>query len=139
VYVRYPVRNFKCPFCGERMPTQEYKGWKPWVCPGCSAELQFSEAHGSILQLCFFVVALFSLYLMGIRGWQLAVGTVLAGFVLAVIFGAPLDRILPPRLEPYKPSPWKQEKSVTLFPYKDVNSDTADEPPPTGNEPQTKA
>jgi hypothetical protein len=77
--IRYPVRNFRCPFCGAKMPTEEYKGWKPWKCPGCSAELQFSQADGFILQLCFLGLALLLLYLLGLRGWQLGVGTVLLG------------------------------------------------------------
>lgn len=28
--LQYPVRNFRCPYCGAKMPTEEYKGWKPW-------------------------------------------------------------------------------------------------------------
>ena len=135
MYIRYPQRNFECPFCGARMPTEEYKGWKPWICPGCSAQLQFSEAHGCILQLCLFAVALISLYLLGLRGWQLAVGTALTGFALAVVLGAPLDRILPRRLEPYRPLPWKQDKSVSLLPHDRVDSEEPYQPGhPTGHE-----
>jgi hypothetical protein len=106
------------------MYTEEYKGWKPWVCHGCSAELQFSAADGSILQLCFLVVALLVLYLLGVRGWHLVLGTVIGGFLAAFVFGAPLDRIMPRRLEPFRPPPWDEgPKFVTLFPHEDSNGD----------------
>ena len=108
------------------MLTEQYKGWKPWVCSGCSAELQFSESHDLTLQLCFFGIALLPLYLLGVRGWQLAVGIVLVGFALAFVLGGPLTRILPPRLEPYRPLPplpWKESNVTTLFPREHVDSD----------------
>ena len=89
------------------MPTEEYKGWKPWVCRGCSRELQFSERYGSILQLLCLGVALVSLYLLGFRGWRLALLTIVTGAVLAIVLGGPLGRILPPKLEPYRPPPWR--------------------------------
>jgi hypothetical protein len=122
------------------MPTEEYKGWKPWVCPGCSAELQFSDAYGWIVQLCFFGVALFALYLLGFRGWKLLGAAVLAAALLTVVLIGPLGRILPPGLEPYRPSPWKKDKEEdkfeTLFPHERADSDnpkqtdqSADEPP----------
>jgi len=113
------------------MPTEEYKGWQPWKCPGCSAELQFSEAHGCILQLCFFAIALLALYLFGLRGWQLAVGTILVGFGLAVMLGAPLDRILPRRLELYHPPPWKQDGFATRPPDGHVDSDNPKQQSPS--------
>ncbi|SRR5581483_149983 len=131
-HISYPVRNFRCPFCGTKMPTEEYKGWTPWKCPGCSAELQFSEAHGLILQVCFVGLALLLLYLLGLRGWELAVGAVLLGFALAVVFGAPFDRILPRRLELYRPPPWKEDKRVSLFSREHADADNckqADQPP----------
>jgi phage FluMu protein Com len=122
---RYPVRNFRCPFCGAKMRTEEYKGWKPWKCPGCSAELQFSKAHGAIVQLCFFGVALVFLYLQGFRGWQLGGITVLGGGLLALMLYGPLTKILPPRLELYRqplPPPWKAEKFTTIFPHESIDS-----------------
>jgi hypothetical protein len=132
--LQYPVRNFRCPFCGAKMYTEEYKGWKPWVCHGCSAELQFSEADGSILQLCFLVVVFVVLYLLGIRGWHLVAGTFIGGFLAAVVLGAPLDRIMPRRLEPFRPlpplptPPWKDEKYTTLFPREQIHSDNSTQP-----------
>jgi hypothetical protein len=132
------------------MRTEEYKGWKPWVCPGCSAELQFSEADGSNRQLCFIGIALLSLYLLGLRSWQLAVGGVLAGFALALMLGAPLDRIFPRRLEPFAPPPWKKNKEddkekdrfvegkfVTLFPREDSNVDKPKQADQSGDRPPT--
>ena len=132
--IQYPVRNFRCPFCGAKMYTEEYKGWKPWVCHGCSAELQFSAADGSMLQLCFLVVVFVVLYLLGIRGWHLVAGTFIGGFLAAFVLTVPLDRILPRRLEPFRPPPplptppWKNERYTTLFPRDNVDFDEGTQP-----------
>jgi hypothetical protein len=109
MFIQYPARNFKCPFCGEKMPTQEYKAWQPWNCPGCSAKLQFSEAYGWVVQLCFLGMALLLLYLLGLRGWQLAVVGVLAGSLLTLVLIGPLHRIMPPSLEAYRPPAWRRD------------------------------
>src|ERR1700751_3680733 len=115
MYIRYPTRNFRCPFCGTKMPTETYRGWEPWVCPGCSRGLQFPRAHGSVLQLFFLGVALLALYLLGFRGLQLFGAALVGGFVLTVVLAGPLYRGLPPSLEPYRPSPRKEPKFGTLF------------------------
>jgi hypothetical protein len=107
------------------MLTEEYKAWQPWKCHSCSAELQFSKTHGSLLQLCLFGVALLLLYVLGVRGWQLAVGAVVGGFLAAVVLAGPLDRIIPPRLEAYQPPPWKENRFATLFPRDGADSDDA--------------
>jgi len=73
-----------------------------------------------------FGVALLCLYSMGVVGWHLAVGTILAGLVLAVVLAGPLDRVIPPRLEPYEAPFWnqgKQEKYLRLFPDERTDSD----------------
>jgi hypothetical protein len=62
-----------------------------------------------------FGVALLFLYLLGVRGWQLVPSTILVGFGMAIVLAGPLDRIIPPPLEPYQPPAWKKEKLVTLF------------------------
>ena len=116
MYFLYPIRNFKCPFCGQRMPTETYKGWRPWTCPNCSRELQFSDTYGWIVQLVFFMAALFILYFVGLRSWALAGASVLSAFVLTVLLIGPLTRILPPRLEAYRAPPWKQETLVSVVP-----------------------
>ena len=100
--IRYPVRNFKCPSCGERMPTEQYRGGRPWVCPSCSQEWQFSKMHGTVVQLGSWVAVFVGLYAMGFRGWQLFVLGFLGGVVLTVIVAGPLDRVIPPRLEAYE-------------------------------------
>ena len=126
MYIRYPIRNFRCPFCGARVPTETYIGWKPWKCPGCSAELQFSAAYGQIVQLVALVVVLLFLCLTGLRGWQLFFATILLGFVLAVLLFLPFTRVLPPKLETYRPPPWKEDKFVTLFPRGVVDPERPD-------------
>ena len=126
MYIAYPVRNFRCPFCGARMPTETYKGWQPWKCPDCARDLQFSEAYGWIVQLVFFLFSLSSLYFFGFRGWQLFGAAIVAAFALTVLFVGPLHRVIPPRLEAYRPPPWKENKYLTLFPGE--HADSCDEP-----------
>jgi len=75
------------------------------------------------MQLCLFGVALLFLYLLGVRGWHLALGAVLGGFAAAVVLAGPLDRMIPRRLEAYRPPPWKEDKFVTLFPRARSDSD----------------
>jgi len=137
MYIPYPIRNFKCPFCGARMPTEEYKGWKPWKCPGCSAELQFSAAYGQIFPLVCFVVALLFLYITGFRSWQLFVAAIFLGFVLDILLFLPVTRVLPPRLETYRPPPWKKkrDKFVTLFPRGVVDPERPEGAAQSGQEP----
>ena len=110
MYIRYPVRNFKCPFCGTKMPTETFRASEPWICTGCSEALQFLQTHRSVVQLCMFGVALLGLYSAGVAGWHLAVGTILAGLVLNIVLAGPLDRVVPPPLEPYEAPFWKQGK-----------------------------
>ncbi len=63
------------------------------------------------------------LYSVGVVGWHLAVGTILAGLVLAVVLAGPLDRVIPPRLEPYEAPYWKQDKYVRLFSDERIDSE----------------
>ncbi len=102
MYLRYPVRNFRCPSCGARMPTEQYRGRKPWVCPSCSQEWQFSKTHGSVVQLCSWVLVFTALYAMGFRGWELFLLAFLGGVALTVVLAGPLERVIPPRLEQYE-------------------------------------
>ena len=137
MYIRYPVRNFKCPFCGARVPTETYRGWKPWKCPGCSAELQFSAAYCQILPLVFFAMALLFLFITGFRSWQLLVGAIFLGFVLTMLLTGPLTRVLPPKLERYRPPAWKRKKNkfVTLFPGGVADPERPDGGSQSGHEP----
>jgi hypothetical protein len=71
-----------------------------------------------VVQLCMFGVALIGLYAMGIEGWRLLAGTILAGLVLTVVLAGPLGRLIPPPLEPYEAPLWnqpKQDKYGRLF------------------------
>lgn len=105
MYIRYPVRNFRCPSCGARMPTEQFRGWRPWVCPNCSQEWQFSEMYETVVQLCCWVLAFIALYAMGFRSWGLFLWAFFGGIALTIL-GPPLHRVLPPRLEPYKAPFW---------------------------------
>jgi len=140
MYLRYPVRNFRCPFCGAKMRTEEIRAFQPWVCLDCSRELQFSKAHLCVLQMVFWLVALLILYYLDFHGWRLLVGTILLGGGLAFVLAGPLDRILPPALEPYELPPWKQPKQprlVTLFPEKEISFENP-KPPSQVAEPPSK-
>jgi hypothetical protein len=122
----YPVRNYRCPFCGTRMKPEEYRGFYPWKCPGCSKELQFAARRNYIVQLISFGGALLLLYLLGVSGWQLFVGTVVVGVLLVLIFVGPLERLLPAPLEAYAPPPWREKKITTLFPQNGNSDETED-------------
>lgn len=106
MYIRYPVRNFRCPSCGTRMPTEQFRAGRPWICPGCSQGWQTSKTHGSVVLLCFWLLAFLGLYVVGFRGWQLFLLAFIGGVVLTVILAGPLDRIIPPRLEAYEAPFW---------------------------------
>lgn len=88
------------------MPTEQYRGNRPWICPNCSEEWQFSKMHGTVLQLCFWVLAFIALYAMGFHGWELFLLAFLGGLALTVALAGPLDRVIPPRLEPYEAPFW---------------------------------
>ena len=88
------------------MLTEQFRGNKPWVCPDCSEEWQFSQMHGTVLQLCFWVIAFVALYAMGFRGWELFLLAFVGGLALTVVLAGPLGRVLPPRLEPYEAPFW---------------------------------
>jgi hypothetical protein len=57
-----------------------------------------------------FGVALVCLYALGVTGWRLAVGVILLGFGMAFVLAGPLDRVIPPRLEPFEAPWWKLPK-----------------------------
>jgi hypothetical protein len=124
------------------MPTEEYRFMQPWVCPGCSQELQFSKAHGCVLQLCFFAAALLCLYWLGVRGWQLLAGAVLGESLLTIALLAPLDRIIPRKLEPYDAPPWKQDnftaKFTTIFPAGRIEPEEDEQPVQHPDDSRTK-
>jgi hypothetical protein len=83
-----------------------------------------------------FGFALVGLYAVGVVGWHLAVGAILAGLVLAVVLAGPLDRVIPPSLEPYEAPFWtlpKQDKYGRLHldeRVKPADSKQADSSPP---------
>jgi hypothetical protein len=142
MYIRYPVRNFRCPTCGAKMPTEQYKGWTPWVCPNCSEEWQFSKMYGVAVQLCCWVLAFIALYAMGFRGWGLFLLAFLGGVPLTVL-GAALHRVIPPRLEPYEAPFWALPSAGTsgqsILDLSDGRNPTSDSPniePPDQSEPK---
>lgn len=95
------------------MPTEQYRGGRPWICPSCSQEWQFSKTHGSVVQLCAWVVVFIGLYAIGFRRWELFLLAFVGGVVLTVILAGPLDRIIPPRLEAYEAPYWAPTRGGT--------------------------
>jgi hypothetical protein len=144
MYIRYPVRNFRCPSCGARMPTEQYSGSRPWVCPSCSQEWQFSRLYGSVVQLCSWVLVLVVLYVMAFRGWRLFLLAFLGGVALAVVLVGPLHRVISPRLEPYEAPFWTlpnggpRGKSVLgLFDDQNASGDSQNIEPPDQSDSKT--
>ena len=143
MYIPYPVSNFRCPSCGAKMPTEQYSGWRPWVCPSCSEEWQFSQMHGTVVQLCSWVLVFIALYAMRYRGWELFLLTFLGGVALTIIVAGPLDLVIPPRLEPYEAPFWALQsgtrgKSILgLSEVQNASSDTQNIEPHEQSEPKT--
>lgn len=142
MYIRYPVRNFRCPSCGVRMPTEQYRGARPWVCPSCSQQWQFSKTHGSVVQLCSWVLVFIALYAIGFRGWELFLLAFVGGVALTVVLAGPLDRIIPPRLEQYEAPFWALPSGGTksvlgLSHGQDARGDDHDIDRPDQPEPKT--
>ncbi len=140
MYIRYPERNFRCPACGAKMPTEQFRGFKPWICPGCSQEWQFSEMHDVMLQLCSWVLVFVVLYAMGSRGWGLFFLTLFGGVALAIVVAGPLDRVIPRRLEPYEAPFWAARgKSVLGLSDEGQNArgDSQNIEPPDQSDPKT--
>ncbi len=145
MYIRYPKSNFRCPACGAKMPTEQFRGWRPWVCPGCSQEWQFSEMYGSVVQLCSWVLVFIVLYAMGSRGWGLFLLTLFGGVALTILVGGPLNQVIPPRLELYEAPFWAlantgtRGKSVLGLSDEGQNArgDSQNIEPPDQSEPKT--
>ena len=91
------------------------------------------------MQLVFFVVALLFLYAAGFRSWQMFVAAIFLAFALTVLLIGPLTRVLPPKLEAYRPPPWregkKEDKFVTLFPREEVDPERPERGGQRGLEP----
>jgi hypothetical protein len=79
-------------------------------------------------------MALLFLYITGFRSWQLFVATIFLGFVLDVLLFLPVTRVLPPRLEAYRPPPWREDKFVTLFPRGVADPERPEEATQSGHE-----
>ena len=80
------------------------------------------------------MVALSFLYITGLRSWQLFVTAIFLGFVLDVLLFLPVTRVLPPKLEAYRPPPWREDKFVTLFPHGVTDPERPNETGQNGHE-----
>ena len=119
---QYPERNFRCPFCGTRVPTEQYRGGGPWVCSKCFRPLQFSASYGKFLSYGALGMSFLCCYLIGLWGWQLIILSLVIWFPLLFVFIGIFHRVVPPRLEPYEGS------MLTLFSPPGADSE--------GNEPE---
>lgn len=99
--------------------------------------------HGSVVQLCSWVLVFIALYAMGVRGWGLFLLAFFGGVALTVVLGAPLDRVIPPRLEPYEAPFWalassSRGKSVLDLSHgRNASGDSQNIEPPDQSEPNT--
>jgi len=89
----------KCPSCGSLLPTERYRAGEPWVCPSCSAEWQLARWYSHIGGWGSLLVSLSLFFLLGLRGWQLLVATILMWLPVATLCTMLLNRIFPPPLE----------------------------------------
>ena len=97
----FSMPEFKCLTCGAVMPRRPRQ---PWTCSSCSGRFQISQAYRRIvawvligLLLCFFG-------LFGLRGWRLFIVAIVIWFPVLGLSIPVLYRIIPPRVEPYKPT-----------------------------------
>jgi hypothetical protein len=98
----YPERNFRCPACGHKMRTEEYRAFSPWVCRRCGEQLQFSRAYGAIQTWGTLLLSLAICYLFRLSGWEFVLIAVIIWPVLLFLSNS-VHRVVPPRLERYRP------------------------------------
>ena len=118
----YPIRDFRCPACGTKMETREYRALTPWVCRRCGEQLQFSRFYGNVSVLSVTVISfLFALlaYMLELPWWQSLVAGVVMWFAGIFVVVPALGKIIPPALERYRPlgSGLGSHSPTTLFPH----------------------
>ena len=91
----------KCPYCGATKSNRQFHAWQPWICPGCSRQLQISQKYLLLTALSAAALSAGICFLAGLRGLNLLVGAValLIPMDLGCIYLR--NRFLPLRLEPY--------------------------------------
>jgi hypothetical protein len=91
----------KCPSCGTIMPTERFRAGKPWSCPSCFRQFQISRTVNSILGWGAIGVSLVFFFILGLRGIQLFIATIVMWLPVLLILMWVFDRVMPPPLEPY--------------------------------------
>jgi len=90
----------KCPACGTVLRYRDVRYEQSFVCPSCGQLLTLSQKRILVRAwACFFISALV-LYVLGLRGYPLAIGSIL-GWFPAILVDAILGRTLfPPKIWP---------------------------------------
>jgi hypothetical protein len=92
------------------MPNDQYEAGKPWICPGCSRQFQFSGTYGNVVTWGTIGLTLAASYALGLRGVWLVVLATLLWFPALFLCTAMLDHLAPPRLKPFQPKPTGRPK-----------------------------
>ncbi len=108
------------------MRNEEYKALKPWTCPACSRQFQFSVASGNVLTWSALAVGLIVLYCLGFRGASLFAMAVILWFPVLLLLIGIFDPLFPPRLEAYRSKKSRKEESIqTLLGRSEGSEDTS--------------
>ena len=83
------------------MPLHEYKAGKPWKCTSCSRELQVSKWYEYVIFYSSLALTATVLFVLGLRMWQVIIGTLLLFFPVVLISLGIVERFVPSPLEPY--------------------------------------
>ena len=112
----------KCPFCGGALRNEELYPGKPLVCPSCSQPLQIATWHAQLNGYIALVLTLILCLLLGFRGIQLFVSTVILWLPVRIIWAFVSIQIFGLRFESYT----KEKAGISLFhitPKDDARSD----------------
>lgn len=89
------------------MPNVLYEARKPWTCPRCFSQFQFSDRYGNAVTWGALVPAFVAAYALGARGFWLFAGAVLLWSPVMFICIVALAHLVPPPLKPYVARPPK--------------------------------
>jgi ribosomal protein L37AE/L43A len=94
---------FKCPSCGATMRNDRRKANRPWTCPACSQEFQFSPQYRKVVALGSLLLTVVLLFILELRGLRLLLATLVLWLPVFSISIFLAERIIPPTLQPFRP------------------------------------
>ena len=79
----------------------EFKAGAPWTCRSCSHQFRLSRTYGNLLAWGAMALTAIFFYLLGLRGLRLVIAIIVMWFPCLLVCTFLVDRIMPPKLEPY--------------------------------------